>query len=96
MKLYTMQEVMQLIGVSMRQIHKYLSEGILEGAKYGNSWRFSESQLEEFHERMTRYSMRKRRHDTETPRTFFFSEEREGEKTDDDLTDTSLCDDNLE
>lgn len=78
MKLYTLQEVAQMTGVSMRLAHKYLSEGILEGAKYGNAWRISEKQLEEFHERMTSYSMQRRRHTTGTDRAAFFGEEVDG------------------
>lgn len=47
---YTLSEVAKMLKLSERSIHNYLRAGVLQGARYGHEWRFSESQIKALHE----------------------------------------------
>lgn len=47
-KLYTIEEVTDVLKVSRRTIYTYLKEGKLKAVKIGKYWRVSEENLQEF------------------------------------------------
>lgn len=47
-KLYTVQELMPVLGKSNQTIIIYLKQGKLKGKKIGNQWRVTEEALREF------------------------------------------------
>jgi len=53
LRIYTMQEVEDLLKVSRWTIMRYMKDGKLKGAKIGRDWRFTEEQLKDFLNSMT-------------------------------------------
>lgn len=47
-KLYTPQEIADLLKVDLRTVYRWIREGKLEALKAGSQWRIEESALEEF------------------------------------------------
>lgn len=47
-RLYTPEEIAQLLKVTRRSIYTYLKSGKLEAVKIGNGWRISQEALEKF------------------------------------------------
>lgn len=47
-KLYTIEEVADLLKLSRRTIYRYLKDGKLKANKVGQSWRITETALNEF------------------------------------------------
>lgn len=47
-KLYTIEEVVDIIKVTRRTIYKYIKQGDLKAIKVGRLWRVSEESLKEF------------------------------------------------
>ena len=45
-KLYTMNQIAEMLELSVRTIQNYLKEGKLTGKKIGPQWRFTEKDLE--------------------------------------------------
>ena len=45
-KLYTMNQIAEMLELSVRTIQNYLKEGKLTGKKIGSQWRFTEKDLE--------------------------------------------------
>ena len=48
MKVYTIEELVEVLQVTRRTIYNYLKEGKLKAVKMGKYWRVTEKQLEEF------------------------------------------------
>ena len=48
MKVYTLEELVDVLKVSRRTIYNYLKDGRLKAVKMGKYWRVTEKQLEEF------------------------------------------------
>ena len=48
MKVYTIEELVDILQVTRRTIYNYLKEGKLKAVKMGKYWRVTEKQLEEF------------------------------------------------
>lgn len=40
-KLYTLREVSEILGVTVRTLYRYIEEGELKAKKIGNEWRVS-------------------------------------------------------
>lgn len=47
-KLLTTKQVQELLGVSERTIFNFMNRGDLKGFKVGRSWRFEESEIEDY------------------------------------------------
>ncbi len=47
-KLYTVNELTEILRVSQRTIYRYLKSGELKGVKVGSEWRFKESDLKKY------------------------------------------------
>ena len=52
LKFYTVNDLIELLGVTRRTIYRYIGEGKLEGVKLGKSWRFTPKDIEDFMEVM--------------------------------------------
>lgn len=48
LKVYTIDEVVQLLHVTRRTIYTYIKEGKLKAVKIGKYWRVTQKNLEEF------------------------------------------------
>ena len=48
MKVYTIEELVDVLQVTRRTIYNYLKDGKLKAVKMGKYWRVTEKQLEEF------------------------------------------------
>lgn len=48
MKVYTLQEVADILQITRRTVYTYLKDGKLKAVKIGKFWRVSEENLEEF------------------------------------------------
>jgi excisionase family DNA binding protein len=48
---YTVDEVMDILRLTRRTIHKYIRKGLLRGCKVGNAWRITNNQLQDFLEK---------------------------------------------
>ena len=48
MKVYTIEELVEVLQVTRRTIYNYLKDGKLKAVKMGKYWRVTEKQLEEF------------------------------------------------
>ena len=46
--LYTISEVSEMLKVTQRTIYNYVHEGLLEGYKVANKWRFSKTNIQDF------------------------------------------------
>lgn len=46
MKLYTVDDVAKMTGLTSRTIHNYIKDGKLEGKKIGVQWRFTEENIQ--------------------------------------------------
>jgi len=58
-KLLTTKQVQEMLGVSERTIFNFMERGDLKGFKVGRSWRFEESDIEEYINRQRRKSEQK-------------------------------------
>lgn len=47
-KVYTLDEVAEILKVTKRTLYNYIKAGALKAVKLGKYWRVSESQLQEF------------------------------------------------
>lgn len=47
-KLYTLQEVADILGVSTRTLHDYIKNGRIKAQKIGGSWKVSANNLQRF------------------------------------------------
>lgn len=47
-KLYTVEEVAEVLQVSPYSVRQYLKDGVLRGGKIGNSWRVTHASLNEY------------------------------------------------
>ena len=45
MKFYSLKGTAELIGVSVRTMQRYVRDGVLQGAKFGREWRFTEDDI---------------------------------------------------
>lgn len=52
-KFHTIKEVADAFRISVSTLHKHLKDGSIEGFKLGNQWRFSQSQIDAFENRIT-------------------------------------------
>lgn len=52
-KFHTIQEVAACYRIGVSTLHKYLKDGLIEGFKMGNQWRFSNNQIDAFENRIT-------------------------------------------
>ena len=48
LKVYTMEEVSELLSVSIKTVYKYIHEGLLPAVRVGKYWRITEDGLREF------------------------------------------------
>ena len=48
MKVYTLEELVEVLHVTRRTLYNYIREGKLKAVKMGKYWRVTEKQLEEF------------------------------------------------
>lgn len=48
LKVYTIEEVVQLLHVTRRTVYTYIKEGKLKAVKIGKYWRVTQKNLEEF------------------------------------------------
>lgn len=48
MKVYTIEEIVELLHVTRRTVYTYIKEGKLKAAKIGKYWRVTEKNLEDF------------------------------------------------
>lgn len=48
MKVYTLEELVEVLQVTRRTLYNYVRSGKLKAAKIGKYWRVTEKQLEEF------------------------------------------------
>lgn len=53
-KLLTTKQVQEMLGVSERTIFNFMERGDLKGFKVGRSWRFEESDIEDYINRQRR------------------------------------------
>lgn len=49
---YTMEEMITITKLSRRTLYAYLKKGYLVGMKFGNDWRFTQKQIDDFYEKM--------------------------------------------
>ncbi len=54
LKVYTIDEVVDLLHVTRRSIYSYIKEGKLKAVKIGKYWRVTQENLEEFLSRGTK------------------------------------------
>lgn len=47
-KVYTLEEIAQILGLTRRTIYTYVHNGYLKAVKIGRGWRVSEAALNEF------------------------------------------------
>ncbi|MBQ7102826.1 MAG: helix-turn-helix domain-containing protein [Anaerotignum sp.] len=47
-KVYTLQEIEPILGVSYRTLLQYVNSGRLKGVKIGKNWKISEENLKKF------------------------------------------------
>lgn len=52
-KVYTLEEIAELLHITRRTLYTYVKEGKLKAVKVGKYWRVTEKNLEEFLERGT-------------------------------------------
>lgn len=48
LKLYTLEEVSEIVGVTVRTLYKYINDGRLKAVKMGNKWQVSHKNLKDF------------------------------------------------
>lgn len=48
LKVYTIEEVVELLHVTRRTVYSYIKEGKLKAVKIGKYWRVTEKNLEDF------------------------------------------------
>lgn len=48
LKVYTLEEIAELLHITRRTLYSYVKEGKLKGVKVGKYWRVTEKNLEEF------------------------------------------------
>lgn len=48
MKVYTLEELVEVLQVTRRTLYNYINDGKLKAVKMGKYWRVTEKQLEEF------------------------------------------------
>lgn len=48
MKVYTLEELTEVLQVTRRTLYNYIKSGKLKAAKMGKYWRITEKQLEDF------------------------------------------------
>ena len=53
-KVYTIEEVAEILHMTRRSIYSYVKEGKLKAVKMGRFWRVSQKNLEEFIDRGTK------------------------------------------
>lgn len=53
LKVYTLEEIAELLHITRRTLYTYVKEGKLKAVKVGKYWRVTEKNLEEFLERGT-------------------------------------------
>jgi excisionase family DNA binding protein len=53
MEIYTPEEVAEKLKLNVNTVWRYIKDGKLQAAKFGNRYRISEDQLREFFERMS-------------------------------------------
>jgi excisionase family DNA binding protein len=47
-KIYTIEEVVEILKVTRRSVYNYLKDGKLNAVKLGRSWRVTEEELDRF------------------------------------------------
>lgn len=52
---YTLNDLIDILGVSRRTLHKYIKQGKLRAFKLGNQWRVTEAELNKFKEKNSNY-----------------------------------------
>lgn len=50
LKVYSITEVMQILGITRRTVYNWLKDGKIKGFKVGKEWRFTEESLRAFME----------------------------------------------
>ena len=53
LKVYTLEEIAELLHITRRTLYTYVKEGKLKAVKVGKYWRVTEKNLQEFLERGT-------------------------------------------
>jgi len=48
LKVYTMEEVSEILSISIKTVYKYIHEGLLPAVRVGKYWRITEDGLREF------------------------------------------------
>lgn len=48
MKLYTVNELLEILKVSRKTMYKYIADEKIKGSKVGNKWLFTEKQVNDF------------------------------------------------
>jgi excisionase family DNA binding protein len=48
LKVYTLEEIAELLHITRRTLYTYVKEGKLKAVKFGKYWRVTEKNLEEF------------------------------------------------
>lgn len=48
MKIYTLDEISEILHISRKTLYSYIKEGKLKAVKVGRSWRITAKNLEEF------------------------------------------------
>lgn len=48
MKLYTVNELLEMLQVSRKTMYKYIADEKIKGSKVGNKWLFTEKQVNDF------------------------------------------------
>lgn len=48
LKLYTSDEVLEILKIKRRTLYNYIKDGQLNGFKVGKSWRFTEAEIQRF------------------------------------------------
>jgi len=52
---YTLNDLIDILGVSRRTLLKYIKQGKIRAFKLGNQWRVTEAELNKFKERNSNY-----------------------------------------
>ncbi len=58
-RLLTVKQVQEMLGVSARTVFNFIERGDLKGFKVGKSWRFEESEVENYIKRQQQKSAKK-------------------------------------
>lgn len=54
LQVYTISQVQSILGLTQKCVYNYIQRGNLKAAKFGNRWRVSRKDLEDFIERGTK------------------------------------------